>query len=153
MSDPRWIGAWWLGFVSLFGILIISGTLLLLFPKQMKDGKLKRDAAIKKGHLPSPDDKIQYTIKGFFMESIKIMLNKAFILATLALTAKALFAIGMTAFLEKILVVKFGVNSYKASMLIGFFLTFGMICKYCFINFYVLVNELRFMKKRLIHIF
>ena len=63
MRDPRWIGAWWMGFVSLFGILIISGTLLLLFPKQMKDGRIKRDAAIKEGHLPSSDDNIKYTIK------------------------------------------------------------------------------------------
>ena len=64
------------------------------------------------------------------MESIKILLNKAFIFTTLGLTAKTLFGAGMGAFLVKILIVKFGVNAYKASMLIGVMLMFGMISKY-----------------------
>ena len=130
MKDPRWIGAWWLAFVSLFGILIISGTLLLLFPKQMKDGRIERDAAIKEGHLPSSDDNIKYTIKGFIIESIKLILNKTFILATLALSAKTLYFVGIGAFIVKLLVVKFGVSSYKGSMILGVILIFGMLRKY-----------------------
>ena len=128
-KDPRWIGAWWLGFVSISGLFFISGGLLLLFPKEMKSGRQKRLQALKKGELPSSDNSIQYTIKGYIMASIKICFNKVLMLAIAAVTIKMVYIIGLASFLIKILVVKFGVPSYKASMILGVRMIPTMICK------------------------
>lgn len=35
-TDPRWIGAWWLGFVVLGSMSILSGIPLFFFPKRLK---------------------------------------------------------------------------------------------------------------------
>ena len=128
-KDPRWIGAWWLGFISISGLFFISGGLLLLFPKEMKSGREKRLQALKKGDLPSSDNSIQYTIKGYIMASIKICFNKVLMLAIAAVTIRMVYVIGMASFLVKILVVKFGVPSYKASMILGVVMIPTMICK------------------------
>ena len=49
--DPRWLGAWWLGFL-MFGIAaIIFGLPLMFFPKSMKPKKSTPDANIRKKHI------------------------------------------------------------------------------------------------------
>ena len=127
--DPRWVGAWWLGFVSLFGILIVSGTLLLFFPKKMKNGQVKRTLSIKEGHLPSSDHNIQFNLKGFIIESIKILFNKAFVLSVLAVSVKLLYAAGLIAFIGKLLILKFGVSDFESSIFLGAIFIPGLIRK------------------------
>ncbi|XP_022915464.1 solute carrier organic anion transporter family member 74D [Onthophagus taurus] len=34
-NDPRWLGAWWLGWIILAGIIFLCASLLALFPKQL----------------------------------------------------------------------------------------------------------------------
>ena len=107
----------------------------MLFPKEMKSGREKRSQALKKGDLPSSDNSIQYTIKGYIMASIKICFNKVLMLAIAAITIRMVYIIGMASFLVKILVVKFGVPSYKASMILGVVMIPTMICK----SFYLII--------------
>lgn len=38
-SDPRWLGAWWLGWIILGSVLLILAALISLFPKQLKNRK------------------------------------------------------------------------------------------------------------------
>lgn len=129
MKDSRWIGAWWLGYVSISGLFFISGGLLLLFPKDMISGREKRLQALKKGDLPSSDNSIQYTIKGYIMASIKICFNKVLMLAIAAVTMEMVYLVGLSSFLIKILIVKFGVPSYKASMILGILFIPTFVCK------------------------
>ncbi|KAG1650302.1 Solute carrier organic anion transporter family member 3A1 [Nymphon striatum] len=35
-TDPRWIGAWWIGFNVIALLLLVAGSLLALFPKKLK---------------------------------------------------------------------------------------------------------------------
>ena len=37
--DPRWVGAWWLGFVICAGLSIIWAVPMLLFPSNLKSNK------------------------------------------------------------------------------------------------------------------
>lgn len=127
LRDPRWIGAWWLGFVSLFGMFIITGFLLVLFPRKMKNGRFKREKSIQDGHMPSSDDQVNYTIKGYVKECFKICFNKVFMLSVFGITVKTLYAVGLAAFLAKILVLKFGVPQEKAGIWLGVILLPTMI--------------------------
>ena len=37
--DPRWLGAWWLGFLAFGALALISGIPLIFFPKKMRRQK------------------------------------------------------------------------------------------------------------------
>ena len=64
-------------------------------------------------------------------------------LAITAVTIRMVYIIGMASFLVKILVVKFGVLSYKASMILGVVMIPTMICKlFYLIIFYYECNLL-----------
>ena len=133
-TDPRWIGAWWLGFVSLFGVMIISGVLLLLFPKKMmKKGQQERCLSIKGGQLPPSDDNVQYTAKGFLIQLLKMLRNKAFMLTVLAVSVKLVYIFGLVTFIVKILILKFGVSQLKASLFVTAIFLPGVIRKLIFI--------------------
>ena len=36
-TDPKWIGAWWMGFIIIFVLSIITGTLICVFPAKMRN--------------------------------------------------------------------------------------------------------------------
>ncbi|GJQ65785.1 hypothetical protein Trydic_g11955 [Trypoxylus dichotomus] len=41
-KDPRWLGAWWLGWIILGGIIFVFASLLALFPKQLPKAAARR---------------------------------------------------------------------------------------------------------------
>lgn len=41
-TDPRWMGAWWLGWLGLAAITLISAVLLFMFPKELPSAKKRR---------------------------------------------------------------------------------------------------------------
>ena len=84
---------------------------------------------MKKGDLPSSDNSIQYTIKGYIMASIKVCFNKVLMLAIAAVNIEMVYLVGLSSFLIKILIVKFGVPSYKASMILGVLFIPTFVCK------------------------
>ena len=41
MRDPRFIGAWWIGFLVIGGLLFLVSLPMFLFPKQLKTASVK----------------------------------------------------------------------------------------------------------------
>ncbi|KAH8275691.1 hypothetical protein KR026_012669 [Drosophila bipectinata] len=41
-SDPRWLGAWWLGWLCLGAISLLSAIILFMFPKELPSAKKRR---------------------------------------------------------------------------------------------------------------
>ncbi|XP_033254224.1 solute carrier organic anion transporter family member 2B1-like [Drosophila miranda] len=41
-KDPRWLGAWWLGWILLTAILLISAFFVGMFPKEMPSARARR---------------------------------------------------------------------------------------------------------------
>jgi len=126
-SDPRWIGAWWLGFVTVSILFFICAFVMSLYPKELPGCREKRQKAMESGDIPKSDPTIEFTIKGYLRASIKICCNKVFMLLVFALTARTLYALAIAAFFAKILVVKFGIPPYKAGTMIGGILVPSML--------------------------
>ena len=56
--DPRWVGAWWLGYFIFSWFLLLSGVFLLCFPKEMPKFRVKRNEALKEGNILEADEDI-----------------------------------------------------------------------------------------------
>ena len=71
MSDPRWMGAWWLGWLILAVILLIASSLLALFPKTLPRAAARRRLAKErlKNHdqdlIDSNNNEVSVSFKGF----------------------------------------------------------------------------------------
>jgi len=50
--DPRWIGAWWLGFLVVFATLTIPSIILMCFPKFQTKEAIRNDANAKNNRTP-----------------------------------------------------------------------------------------------------
>ena len=98
----------------------------MLFPKEMTEGQRKRNAAIKEGKLLAKDEDMIFTAKGLVLTTLKLVTNKTYIFAVLALTARTFFGIGLATFFSKIVIIKFGASPTKSAMLIGTTLLTGM---------------------------
>ena len=42
-TDPKWVGAWWLGFILIFVLSMICGLLICIFPAKMSDNNAKNE--------------------------------------------------------------------------------------------------------------
>ncbi|XP_039482175.1 solute carrier organic anion transporter family member 74D [Drosophila santomea] len=58
-SDPRWMGAWWLGWILLTIILMISAVFVGMFPKEMPSAKARRLKADGEGDIPLAERSFQ----------------------------------------------------------------------------------------------
>eukprot|EP00794_Sanderia_malayensis_P000569 gene569-1227_t len=118
-KDPRWVGAWWLGFFVLAWLLFLSGAALLCFPAEMPKFRKKRDEALKKGELQSAEKNIGTGIRGFFKAILNLSKNWTFVFASLGLTFRVFYASSLGSFLAKVIILKFGGSSYKTGMMMG----------------------------------
>lgn len=129
-NDAEWVGAWWLGFVTISILFMMTGVVILLYPKRLKSGDQKRKEAIKVGHLLPSDTRVVYNFKGYLEECFKLCLNKIFMLMVFGTTIQAIYGAGMFGFLIKVLILKFGVTPVKASIVMGIALIIAMMGTY-----------------------
>lgn len=92
-QDPRWLGAWWLGWIVLFAATLIFVFLLSLFPKELPRARLRRilsETQIKKTELDKSDIAPESIVSdakknGNMKETFKrVLTNKIFMLNTVA---------------------------------------------------------------------
>ena len=118
-KDPRWVGAWWLGYV-IGGVLLALGSFFLLgFPRELPGSREMREKAINEGNLPKRDDKIKGNIKDIIPATIMLLKNPTFLCNTLAVTCGSLFGGGIATFIAKFSQTKFGVSSSELGVALG----------------------------------
>ena len=108
--DPRWIGAWWPGFL-IFGSAILLWALIILgFPREMPGAKDLRAKHISQGHLKRANGVEIPRFKDILPELKHLLTNWTFLFNTLALSILMLFASPIATFFAKILRLKFGLD-------------------------------------------
>lgn len=126
-EDPRWIGAWWLGYLAGGSILLVISGLILGFPRELPGAKSMREQALKEGHIPQKDERIQGKLKDILPATFQLIKTPVFIFNTLAVTSGSLFGAGIAAFIAKILQLKYGLSSFLAGVVIGVVLVPGTV--------------------------
>lgn len=126
-DDPRWIGAWWLGYLAGGSILVLISGLLLGFPRELPGAKSIREQAAKEGHIPKKDERIQGKLKDILPATLQLIKSPVFIFNSLAVTSGSLFGAGIAAFMAKILQLKYGLNPFITGVVIGVVLVPGTV--------------------------
>ncbi|XP_074072980.1 solute carrier organic anion transporter family member 2B1 isoform X2 [Macrotis lagotis] len=145
-KDPRWVGAWWLGFLVSAGAVTLTALPYFFFPREMP--KEDQELGLKKRILPSLDNKgenslikvetgnspdkekdgeiqiapdltvIQF-IKTFPQVLLRNLRHPIFLLVVLAQVSMSSMVAGMATFLPKFLERQFSVTASFANLLIG----------------------------------
>ncbi|XP_052081249.1 solute carrier organic anion transporter family member 3A1-like [Mytilus californianus] len=107
--DPRWIGAWWLGFL-IFGIISIVISLpLFCFPRNYQSNKkvIKTE--------PKKNIKFLSHIKGFVSTVLRLFRNGCFTFSILGSCLQMFFVSGMISFMPKFLETQFTIPTWHDS--------------------------------------
>ncbi|KRX66412.1 Solute carrier organic anion transporter family member 1C1 [Trichinella sp. T9] len=120
-TDIGWIGAWWLGFLVIFSLLLLPSALLVCFPPQEIAQKTKSE-------LPSQTEPMVQSTKSSlaksemkaFIQSLMIILRTPIYTITLIGRMFDTLAFkGFFVFQPKYIESQFDIPQYKANLLIG----------------------------------
>uniref|UniRef100_A0AAA9SAU6 Solute carrier organic anion transporter family member n=1 Tax=Bos taurus TaxID=9913 RepID=A0AAA9SAU6_BOVIN len=147
-KDPRWVGAWWLGFLISAGAVALAAIPYFFFPKEMpkekqelrfrRKGLAVSDPPVSKGEDSSseqspadspekkdnlaqiaPDLTVIQFIKVFPRVLLRTLRHPIFLLVVLSQVCMSSMAAGMATFLPKFLERQFSVTASYANLLIG----------------------------------
>ncbi|XP_078070846.1 solute carrier organic anion transporter family member 4C1-like [Mustelus asterias] len=123
-DDPRWLGAWWIGFLLcwiLAWCLIIP---LTCFPKHLPGTAMIQRQKISQAHnYRSANDLTQHNFGGSFKDFLSVLLmllrNPVFMALVVAGTSEALVITGFVTFMPKFIENQFGLTASLAAILGG----------------------------------
>ncbi|KAM4796208.1 solute carrier organic anion transporter family member 2B1 [Rhinophrynus dorsalis] len=127
-KDPRWIGAWWLGYLVAASIVAIASIPYFIFPREMKKQVSDDKATEFKPSLinefnqkPEPHENLSISafIKVFPKVLLRTMKNPIFILVILAQANMSAMVCGLATFMAKFLERQFSITASFANLLIG----------------------------------
>ncbi|XP_068122680.1 solute carrier organic anion transporter family member 2B1 [Hyperolius riggenbachi] len=128
-SDPRWIGAWWLGFIVAASIVAVAAVPYFFFPREMpKEEAASESAEESKPALmdafksnPEPNQAISLGqfIKVFPKVLLRTLKNPIFILVVLAQANLSAMVCGLATFMAKFLERQFTLTASMANLMLG----------------------------------
>ncbi|XP_070533238.1 solute carrier organic anion transporter family member 3A1-like [Ptychodera flava] len=131
-NDPRWVGAWWIGF--LFGgiLLIFASIPLFGFPKRPRSRHAlmiykQKLLTAKRTDKSGKNSNMKEKMKGFPRALCRLFTNVPLMAACLGLCAEMAVVAGFAAFFPKYLQLQFGIPAGRASMLMGLMILPGGI--------------------------
>ncbi|XP_036381358.1 solute carrier organic anion transporter family member 2B1-like [Megalops cyprinoides] len=124
-ADPRWVGAWWLGFLLAAGFLFLTSLPYFFFPRKMpkeettgpeaenevKEEKPKSD--------PFKDLSLVEFLKSFPSIVLRTLKNPIYLLVVLAQVNLAAMVAGLATFMAKFIERQFTKTASLSNMIIG----------------------------------
>ncbi|XP_041437053.1 solute carrier organic anion transporter family member 2B1 L homeolog isoform X2 [Xenopus laevis] len=127
-KDPRWIGAWWLGYLVAGSVVAIASIPYFIFPREMpKQGPSETPEEPKLSLMDEvknkTEEKEKLTLSQFVKVFPKVLFrtvkNPVFILVVLAQANVSAMACGLATFMAKFLERQFSVTASFANLLMG----------------------------------
>ena len=117
--DPRWIGAWWLGYLILGSLILLSSFIVLGFPRVLPGAKETRQKHIEEGNIKKANSLQKPSLKRLLPELKSLLTNWTFLFNTLGITTTVLFFGSLAPFLPKVLQLKFGLKPEETGYVLG----------------------------------
>ncbi|KAJ8275540.1 hypothetical protein COCON_G00072920 [Conger conger] len=128
-QDPRWVGAWWLGFLVAAAFLFLTSIPYFFFPREMpKEDAAGADMEVEtktkdKEEKPKSDPLQDLTLvqflRSFPLIVLRTLRNPIFLLVVLAQVNLAAVAAGVATFMSKFIEKQFTKSTSYSNMVIG----------------------------------
>ncbi|XP_075119115.1 solute carrier organic anion transporter family member 2B1 isoform X1 [Leptodactylus fuscus] len=127
-GDPRWIGAWWLGFIVAATIVALTAIPYFFFPRTMpkevtNESAEESEPALMEAVKYNPDTSEPVSLAKFIKVFPKVLLrtmkNPIYILVVFAQANLAVMACGLATFMAKFLERQFSITASLANLMIG----------------------------------
>ncbi|KAH8342463.1 hypothetical protein KR059_008864 [Drosophila kikkawai] len=118
-TDPRWIGAWWLGPVAIGSLMLLASIAMFSFPKQLR-GKQQSQAAASAVAAPPAEPEEKPKLKDFPKTVRRQLSNDILMFRTASCVFHLLPIAGLYTFLPKYLETQFRLATYDANMIAAF---------------------------------
>lgn len=105
---PRWIGAWWLGFLIFGSLAVLAGLPLLLFPRRLKQRNDWKPRETKK-----------FSIKDFMISLYQLLRNPVCMLIIMCGCVDVFAVAAFVSFTPKYLETQFSLPTWIANMIMG----------------------------------
>ncbi|KAH8300500.1 hypothetical protein KR018_009702 [Drosophila ironensis] len=125
-SDPRWIGAWWLGPVAIGSLMLLASIAMFSFPKQLRGKQQSQGQAqgqvaqVNSAPVASPEPEEKPKLKDFPKTVRRQLSNDILMFRTASCVFHLLPIAGLYTFLPKYLETQFRLATYDANMIAAF---------------------------------
>ncbi|KAL4235923.1 hypothetical protein ACF0H5_004313 [Mactra antiquata] len=122
-SDPRWVGAWWVGFFISSILMFLFGLPFVLFGAELPTAKVVRETRISETHNDgdTPTSRLSgaISVRQFPALLCRLIRNPAFMCVAFAGASMGLVSISMATFLPKYIQNIYGVTASAAATYAG----------------------------------
>ncbi|XP_063233124.1 solute carrier organic anion transporter family member 74D-like [Bacillus rossius redtenbacheri] len=120
-SDPRWLGAWWAGWILLAAVLFVTGSLLALFPRTLPAAATRRRVAAEKARLAGEAEPVEDrpSVRDMMESFWRLLRNKAYMSIQLS---HIFYIFGYTPywiFMAKYIETQYRISASKSSLFTG----------------------------------
>ncbi|XP_043271087.1 solute carrier organic anion transporter family member 74D isoform X2 [Venturia canescens] len=158
-NDPRWLGAWWLGWIILGSLLAVLTCLIAMFPRELPQPKPKenkqdpgeaplkydlnfyssnpKDTSPEVSRLTPIEEEYKPTLRDFPVTLKRVMLNKIILCNSLAATCGILGVIPYITYLAKYLEVQFSTPAAGGTVVTGTISLIGMVMGFLISGFVI----------------
>ncbi|XP_067934686.1 solute carrier organic anion transporter family member 4A1-like [Watersipora subatra] len=119
-SNPKWVGAWWIGFIFAAALCFIGSVGLGGFPKYLPGRKSVLKLKVSEAHADKgTSGAFSGSLNEFPIMLKKLLCNPTFVFISLAGTMEGLLLSGFATFGIKFVQNQFSVSASKASVIVG----------------------------------
>ncbi|XP_036393459.1 solute carrier organic anion transporter family member 2B1-like [Megalops cyprinoides] len=128
-EDPRWVGAWWLGFLVAASLLALTSLPYFFFPKKMpkeefmERGKDSEPEKLSEEKMEEPDPLQSLSLREFLKSFPSIVMrtlrNPIYLLVVLAQVNLAAMVAGLATFMAKFIERQFTKTASFSNMMLG----------------------------------
>lgn len=120
LTDPHWVGAWWMGILITSGFLLVTSIPYFFFPRSMP---AQRNVIVSETDMSDdfkkPDNSLLDFLKMFPRMFVRLLLSPFFLMLVLAQCCFSSVIAGLATFLNKFLERQYSASMAYSNLLVG----------------------------------